>query len=140
MIARPDNWPELLDAHLREWSAYPFDYGHHDCVTFSATWLERLGYDQPLAGLPRWTCIKDAVRVWRALGGFQHAVQAQLNALGCERVPPAKAGRGDIVLVPAASKRRELLAIVTGREAAAHGGSGIVSVAFHESAMCAWRL
>ena len=140
MIRRRDNWPELLDAHLREWRSRPFAYGDNDCVSFAAAWLERLGYEFPLAGLGTWDSALSAARVYHALGGFEHAVAAQLHALGCDRIAPALAMRGDLVVVPAGAKERPLLAIVNGRFAEAHSDNGAVQVPFIETALSAWRI
>ena len=140
MIPRPDNWPALLEAHLSEWDSKPFSYGDADCVSFAAAWLSRLGYADPLAGLGKWDNAKEAARIYQALGGFAHAVAAQLHALGCDRIAPALAMRGDLVVVPAGAKERPLLAIVNGRFAEAHSDNGAVQVPFIETALSAWRI
>ena len=140
MIRRRDNWPALLEAHLREWDSKPFAYGDADCVSFAASWLSRLGYADPLAGLGKWDNAKEAARIYQALGGFAHAVAAQLHALGCDRIAPALAMRGDLVVVPAGAKERPLLAIVNGRFAEAHSDNGAVQVPFIETALSAWRI
>ena len=140
MIRRRDNWPALLEAHLSEWDSKPFAYGDADCVSFAASWLSRLGYADPLAGLGKWDNAKEAARIYQALGGFAHAVAAQLHALGCDRIAPALAMRGDLVVVPAGAKERPLLAIVNGRFAEAHSDNGAVQVPFIETALSAWRI
>ena len=140
MIRRRDNWPALLEAHLSEWDSKPFSYGDADCVSFAASWLSRLGYADPLAGLGKWDNAKEAARIYQALGGFAHAVAAQLHALGCDRIAPALAMRGDLVVVPAGAKERPLLAIVNGRFAEAHSDNGAVQVPFIETALSAWRI
>ena len=140
MIRRRDNWPALLEAHLREWDSKPFAYGDADCVSFAASWLSRLGYADPLAGLGKWGNAKEAARIYQALGGFAHAVAAQLHALGCERIEPAFASRGDLVLVPAGAKGRHVLAIANGRLAEAHADNGTVRMPIIPNATAAWRI
>lgn len=140
MTTRPANWPELLAAHFAEWSLYPFSYGSHDCVHFAAAWLRRLGYADPLAGLHAWASPLSAARVWKSLGGFEHGIGAQLGALGCQQIAPAKAMRGDLVLVRNGPHGRQVLAIADGADAVAHGDKCSVQIPVLKFAVTAWRV
>lgn len=118
---------------------YPFSYGDRDCVRFAAAWIERLGYADPLAGLPTWSSPISAARTWKALGGFEHGINAQLCALGCRRVAPAQAMRGDLVLVSNGARGRQVLAIADGVDAVAHGDRCNVRIPLLKFAVTAWR-
>ena len=140
MIQRPENWPDLLDTHLTYWRAQPFEWGKSDCVHFAASWLTQLGYRQPLAGLPKWDSPLSAARVFGKMGGFEHAVQAQMAALECPEIPKLYAMRGDLALVWI-DDRRQALGIVNGRGVALRfEGDGVVEVPYLQNVVRAWRL
>lgn len=81
---------EYITRHLR----VPFCYGRLDCVLFAAGWVkEKTGVD-PLAGLPKWKNERQAMRVIKAAGGLEAAIDKRLK-----RVEPNFAKDGDIALL-----------------------------------------
>lgn len=127
MKPRPENWPALLAAYLTEWETRPFAWGSADCVHFAAGWLERIGYERPLSGYAGWSGPLSAYRAMRAMGGFEHAIAAQMHAMGIGTVRPAFASRGDVALLPAGGRgRTQALGIVTGREVAIPSATGLL--------------
>lgn len=140
MIQRPENWPDLLAAHLTQWRSKPFEWGHGDCVHFGAAWLEQIGYKQPLAGLPSWDSPLSAARVFEKLGGFDHAVQAQMAALECPEIPLMYAMRGDIAVVWI-DEHRQALGIVNGRGVAVrYAEAGVTEINYIKNAVRAWKV
>lgn len=140
MIHRPEDWPDRLAAHIAYWQAQPFVWGKGDCAYFAASWLTQLGYPAPLAGLPSWDSALSAARVFNKLGGFEHAVQAQLAALQCPEIPRAYAMRGDLAIVWI-DDRRQALAIVNGRGAAVRcEDGGVREVPYIANAVRAWKV
>lgn len=139
MHPRPENWPALLEQHLAEWRHRPFAWGSADCVHFAAGWLSRLGYEQPLAGLPAWSGPLSAYRVQCALGGFEHAINAQLLAMGIRRTAAAFAQRGCLALVPVDGRLRRLaLGIVDTRAVLMVGASGLEAMP-RNKALAVWK-
>jgi hypothetical protein len=140
MIQRPEDWPDLLAAHLTYWRSQPFEWGKGDCAHFAASWLTQLGYKQPLAGLPSWDSALSAARVFNALGGFEHAVQAQMVALECPEIPKLYAMRGDLAIVWI-DERRQALGIVNGKGVAVrYAEAGVTEINYINNAVRAWRL
>lgn len=136
---RPDDWPEQLSRFVASWAARPFAYGHTDCVTFAAAWLQRMGYTEPLKGLPEWDSALSAARAFRALGGFDSAIESRMAALGCPRIPITFAMRGDIVLVKA-SERTRALGVCDGRTVAVLIPGGMKSIPLMGNAVAAWKI
>lgn len=136
---RPIDWPEQLSKHVAAWATRPFAYGETDCVTFAAAWLERMGYADPLDGIPKWNSALGAARAFGALGGFDAAIEARMAALGCPRIPITFAMRGDIVLVKASARTRAL-GICDGRDVAVLAPSGMKMVPLIANAVAAWKL
>lgn len=111
---RPEDWPRRLATYLARHAEKPFAWGRHDCGTFAAGWLVELGYADPVAGLA-WHSPLGAARLMRAAGGYAGLLDRLLSPLGCARIEPRAAGRGDIVLMPFGG--REVVGIVTGAPA-----------------------
>ena len=96
---RPENGPALLHAHLEEAAKKEFAWGSNDCVHFSSEWLKKLGYEEPLTGLPRWSGALSAARAIKSRGGFVEAVSARMAELGCPVVDRRSAQRGDLAII-----------------------------------------
>ncbi|EIP96880.1 hypothetical protein OpiT1DRAFT_01307 [Opitutaceae bacterium TAV1] len=135
---RPEDWPKRLHEYLAEASRLSFAWGRHDCVHLAARWLERIGYAEPLAGLPSWKSELSAWRAMRARGGFEQAVADHVARLGCSAVPPLAGQRGDIALVAIPQGRKQALGIIdgVGVACAAPVGLGRVPVT---AILRAWR-
>lgn len=140
MITRPENWPDLLANHLQSWRWKEFTWGQTDCVHFCADWLAVIGYSNPLAGLPKWESALGAARMFTALGGFEHSVQAQMAALECPEIPLTFAMRGDLAIVRIDAERLAL-AIVNGRGAAVRCENlGVSEIPYLANAVKAWKV
>ena len=136
---RPQDWPARLHAYCSEATGRPFEWGSHDCVHFGAGWLRRLGYPDPLTGFSEWASPLSAARVILLHGGFESAVGARMADLGCLKIPPAMARRGDLALIRSIDARRLALGIVDGACVLLPARVGIISVPLLISAVCAWR-
>lgn len=97
---RPETWPQMLADYLMEARAMGFVWGRNDCVLFGANWVRSLTGTDPLKGYRgRWSSARGAARLIDSLGApLGDLVNDCLVAAGFEEVPPARAGRGDIVL------------------------------------------
>jgi len=87
---RPENWPELLDRHLNEWAYVCFEYGTADCVSFVSAWMKRIGYVEPLEGIPKWSTALGAARAFQSLGGFETAIDGRMIERAHEHYPDSK--------------------------------------------------
>lgn len=95
-MSRVNNWPSRLNALVDVRRNTPFQWGNHDCllwpadvvaaITDSDPALEFRGtYDSPLS----------AMRIVKQHGGMAALVD---HCTSFERVPVAKASRGDVVM------------------------------------------
>lgn len=80
---------DYIAAHLSR----PFAWGEHDCVLFAARWVARQTGRDPLAGLPPWSTMREALRVLQGVGGIEAALDARFP-----RVMPNLARDGDLAL------------------------------------------
>lgn len=95
---RPADWPERLDAAIREAAAEPFAWGRHDCFLWAARCVRRLGGPDMLAPVGTWHDEASAAEAIRRWGRDLEAGLGVLCArLGMQEVPPAYARRGDLV-------------------------------------------
>jgi hypothetical protein len=135
--ARPENWPGLFYAYLSEVAQREFEWGRHDCVLFASGWLERLGYEEVLAGLPAWVSALSAARAMRGAGRFDETVSERMKLLGCPQILTAYAQRGDMALVKE-GRGRHALGIVDGNKVACPAQLGLVMLPLN-SALAVWR-
>lgn len=135
---RPENWPALLFDHIEEARAVPFAWGAHDCAHFASSWMETLGYAEPLAGFGTWTTALGAARVQKKHGDFKAAVANRMAALGCPAVVPMCAQRGDVAIVRD-GRGLHALGIVVGAHVACPAEIGVVMSPLN-SALGAWRV
>lgn len=95
---RPEGWESLLHEHFEEARGKPFSWGTHDCVLWSASWIERI------TGL-------DLAAKWRGTYETEEQAKTVLDSLGFKgtaelashylpEVPVRLAQRGDIMLHP----------------------------------------
>jgi hypothetical protein len=80
---------DYIQAHMKT----PFEWGRHDCVLFAAGWVREATGTDPLAGLASWDSARSAMRVIRAAGGLEHAINQRF-----ERIDPRAARDGDLAL------------------------------------------
>lgn len=118
-MARPENWPLLLDGYLKQARRTAFVWGSHDCLTYACGW------HQVLTG-------RDVFAAWR--GRYDSETAARRLIVDAEAQDMIDVGRilfgkplangvrlakrGDIALV------RKSFGIVCGREAAFAGEAG----------------
>jgi len=136
---RPENWPELLDRHLNEWAYVCFEYGTADCVSFVSAWMKRIGYVEPLEGIPKWSTALGAARAFQSLGGFETAIDGRMIELGCSRVAVGLAKRGDVVLVRATTRTRAV-GICNGSTVSVLTPNGLTNITLIQNAMIAWSI
>ncbi|MBM3927857.1 MAG: hypothetical protein FJ335_05275, partial [Sphingomonadales bacterium] len=85
-------------ATLDTWSKRPFKLGTSDCIRMTADHLRRLGRAVKLPSSGSYRTVNGAVK---ALGarGFA-SLEDAIDSLGLERIAPAAAVVGDIVMLP----------------------------------------
>lgn len=96
---RPENWPALLDEYVDAARSRAFEWGVHDCVTFSCGWFALMTGSNPAARFAgEYSTEVGAGRIMLA-----HEVRGMDDAGRFLFGPPSVAGasyvkRGDIVL------------------------------------------
>lgn len=101
MLTRFPNWPERLDAVLRD-NNRPFQWGVNDCALRACdVVLAITGTDVAAEFRGRYTTRVGATRVMRRLygGNLERVAEKIAAAHGMPEIPPALARRGDVVLV-----------------------------------------
>lgn len=89
-------------ATLDKWSKRPFRLGTSDCVRMAADHLRRMGYKVKLPPSGSYRTLASAVKALRARG--YASLEAALDDMGLDRIAPAAAIAGDIILLPGADK------------------------------------
>ncbi|MBA4344406.1 MAG: hypothetical protein C0423_19880 [Methylibium sp.] len=133
--SKQHDWMTRLNALVMLRLAEPFAWGRNDCGSFAAdAALAMTGHDV-LRGLrgPR-RSERATLRQMRAAGG----VSAVLAQAGLQRVDPALAQRGDVVLIDQ-GRGWPVLSICMGAHAVAPGPGGLEQAAM-ALAQEAWRL
>jgi hypothetical protein len=105
----------------------PFEWGKHDCVLFTAGWINIKSGKDMLDGVPKWNSAKGALRLLKNLGGVRSVVDSRLK-----RIPVNSACDGDIALFGKA------LCIYSGQHVVGAGPEGLEFIDRGE-ATCAWR-
>ncbi|MFN3231682.1 MAG: DUF6950 family protein [Alphaproteobacteria bacterium] len=95
---RLPDWPERLADTIARLEDEPFRWGRHDCGTFAAECVEAITGADPIAGFRG--AYEDEAGAKQALkeigaGSLYHT----LTKLFGKSVPPARARRGDLVLI-----------------------------------------
>lgn len=115
---RPDNWPTMLDAYIEHARGVAFEWGSHDCVTFTTGWHKAItGRDVFAPYRGRYHSSLQAMRLLT-----KHAAASMDNAgrvlfgLAHEKLT-RHAQRGDIVLA-ADCMGNKALGICTGQAGA----------------------
>lgn len=98
---RPQDWPAQLDAAVGEARRTPFAWGVHDCVSFTAGWFKAMtGRDVYAPFRGQYDTETGALKLMAA-NGVRDMAAAGAFLFG-DPVPPARLGRGDIVLADGA--------------------------------------
>ena len=136
-LRRRWDWPEKLAAVLKAARSRPFEWGAHDCVLFCAAATEAMCGIDPAAAL-RGVYKSAAGEVRAAKRLFGVSTLADLAAaLWGEESPPARARRGDVVLVEA--PEGEALGVAAGAPGIAVVTRAGLAFAPARSARRAWR-
>ena len=101
MSARLPDWEERLGAYLLEVRERPHAFGSHDCALHGASAVEAIiGEDHGAPFRGRYSTAFGATRALKRFGAG--TIEATFDA-HLSPVPPAFAGRGDIVMAETAS-------------------------------------
>jgi hypothetical protein len=100
MMKRKEDWPELLDAAIRDRSSIAFAWGANDCILFSCSVIEAMTGIDPAASL-RGT-YKDAFGALAAVTStgattLSGMVSTLAGQQGLKEIPHKMAQRGDLV-------------------------------------------
>lgn len=126
-------------ATLDKWSKRPMKLGTSDCVRMAADHLRRLGYKVKLPPSGSYRTINSALKALKARG-FDTLAEA-LDAMGLERIAPASALVGDIVMMPAVDRLGALaIALNNGRVVGYHEDVPAVTVLEPLEFVAAWRV
>lgn len=135
---RREDWPERLAAIIAQARDVPFVWGRHDCVHWAISVAEELT-GQPFGPrLPDYDDAASALRALRSMGhdGLFEAVEAALGA----PIPPARAQRGDLGMVPTHYDNWPLaLGVCLGLHVAVVGEQGLEYLPVGK-AVAAWRV
>lgn len=135
LIRRRDAAQATLDA----WSKRPMKIGTADCVRMAASHLRRLGYKVKLPPAGSYRTVNSALKALKGAG--HESIEAALDAMGLERITPAAAIVGDLILLPAAHELGALTVVMgNGRVAGWHEdyADGVVVMQPIET-IAAWR-
>lgn len=118
----------------------PFRWGREDCARMVAFHLRKMGYSLRLAKAGSYTSALGAKRALRALGFADLA--AAIDSYGLERIPPAAAVAGDILLVPGEDEFGGALhvAVGNGRSLAYHQDVEGAAIVQPVEFIAAWRV
>ena len=133
-MQRLEDWPTRLSEFIEARRERAFSWGYSDCCLFVCDGIEAMTGTNPGA---RWRGLyaseKGARRVLRDNGGVAGIATLVLGAA----VPPALAGRGDVVLID--TPHGEALALCLGVLIAAQGQTGIEFME-QKRAKAAWKV
>jgi hypothetical protein len=99
MIARRDNWPDLLAAYIDEHRSEPFAWGSNDCCLFASDWILTCTGKDPAETLRgTYSTALSGVRLIESSGGMVGIIQQYGEPLGLREIKREHASRGDIAL------------------------------------------
>lgn len=115
-------------ATLDRFKDVPLRLGRNDCVRMAAFHLRKLGHRVKLPPAGAYASIRSAKRELEKAG--HETVAAALDSFGFERIPPAAAVAGDLIMLPGDTDLGALtVALGNGRCVAYHqdlAGAGVV--------------
>lgn len=112
--------------------------GKRDCARLACHLLHKIGKGVPFLKGHSWTTEAGAVRVLRRLG-FADIMEA-VDALGLERIAPARAMAGDIVALPAEGPFGCALTVAVGNGRLLGFLEGRCQVVEPKAFVAAWRV
>lgn len=116
--------PEYIAANLQR----PFAWGEFDCLLCAAGYvIPKTGIDY-LAGQPKWTTAKEALRLVESLGGMEAILDGHFA-----RIEPNFAQDGDIGLY------EKSVGIFSGAHIVGPGPDGLIFID-RTKAKCAWSI
>mgnify|MGYP003647047599 CR=1 FL=1 len=127
---RYEDWPERLDAKLREWEAIPFVWGKTDCVAFIRDVVRALT-GKEITNRSDGTYGTEFGAL-RAIKNYGDDLEESVTLRFGEPIPVLFAQRGDILL------DKNNLGICIGTFGAFRGIDGIVEIPLSDCA-AAWR-
>jgi hypothetical protein len=139
-LQRVETWPSVLSCFVAQRTHVPFAWGAQDCCLFAADGVAAITGTDLAADLRGYSTALGAARRARAAGAGPDdpfGVHLWPERAGLPEIPPALAGRGDIVLVstdPDGARRGLCLGLCLGLDAAAPGAERLE---FYRRA--AWR-
>lgn len=134
-MARLDDWPDRLAAHVEEWRNKSFQWGRHDCAMFCALGEKAMCGDTRFADyVGHYESPKGSARLLRRLGNGDLAENV---AQRLPEVPPEQAGRGDVGLID--TPDGDALSLIIGDKVAAMGKDGLVFLP-RDAVKRAWKV
>jgi hypothetical protein len=99
MIARRDNWPDLLAAYIERKRSEPFAWGGNDCCMFGADWIREATDVDPAAVLRgTYSTALGGMRLINEHGGMVGIMQRFIQPFGFQEISAGSASRGDIIV------------------------------------------
>lgn len=139
-MTRPADWPERLAAEIEAARVRPFRWGHHDCFTWAAHVVQRIGGPDLWRFVPdRWESEAEATQVMRSLGpDLSRAVGAVCRAARMPIVGTLSAQRGDLVVVETPAGL--CTGVCVGKDAMVVARVGLLAVRVNRRAVAAWQV
>jgi len=123
-MTRADDWPEQLAAFIEQRRKTPFAWGLQDCIAFAAdAVLLLIGVDILAEYRGAYATEEEADVILQAEGGLDGLLTRLGLLFGLTECAPARAKRGDLVLVHAGNQA--MAGIVTGTAVAVTGADGV---------------
>lgn len=137
-LRRFPDWPERLAAAVEKARTAEFRWGEHDCCLFAADVVHALtGHDYAASFRGRYDDGAGAAVLIASHGSLQALIEAVIG----DPIPPSRARRGDVVLgtAPTPAGEEDAIGICIGRLWAAPGQAGL---RFLQMSICraAWRI
>lgn len=123
---------------LDKWSKRPMRLGTSDCVRMAASHLRLLGYKVKLPPAGAYRTVNSAMKALRARG--YASVADALDDMGLQRIAPAAAVVGDLIMLPADTPLGSLtIALGNGRVVGYHEDVSVAAVLQPVEFSVAWQ-
>jgi hypothetical protein len=124
---------------LNVWSHRPMKLGTSDCVRMTAAHLRLLGYKVRLPNSGSYRTVNSALKALKERG--YSSLAAALDDMGLERIAPAAAIVGDVLMLPAVDRLGALvIALGNGRVVGYHEEVATATVLQPIEYEAAWRV